>query len=58
MLSTSAMSKQSDQVLSEIVSTRGASKGVRKLCVRGELAYLFNGSEEKYEYTDYSDTPV
>jgi len=52
MLSTLAMSKQSDQTLCEIVSTRGASKGVRKLCVRGGLTYLFNGGSA---YTDYTD---
>jgi hypothetical protein len=57
MLSTLAMSKQSDQTLCELVSTRGATSGLRKLCVRGELSYLFNGSEEKLEYIHYSDTP-
>lgn len=49
MLSTVSMSKQSDQILCEFVCT------LRKLCVRGELAYLYD-VKDKFEYTDYSDT--
>jgi len=52
MLSSTAMSKQSDGVLRELVSTREASMGVRKLCVRGGLSYISMGGQ----YQDYTDT--
>ena len=41
-----------DQVLRELVSTREASMGVRKLCVRGGLSYISMGGQ----YQDYTDT--
>ena len=41
------------QVLRELVSTREASMGVRKLCVRGGLSYISMGGQ----YQDYTDTP-
>jgi len=52
MLSSTAMSKQSDGILRELVSTREASMGVRKLCVRGGLSYISMGGQ----YQDYTDT--
>lgn len=46
MCSTPAMSKQSDQ------EVKGANRSLRKLCVMGGLNYVFCGSAD---YTDYTD---
>ena len=40
--------------LVELVSPRGAYKGVRKLCVRGGLSYISIGGGL---YQEFSDTP-
>ena len=54
MMSTPSMSKQSDGRLRSLRRiNRGASKGVRKLCVLGGLKYVFEGSAAYTSYTDW-----